>query len=830
MRYDKLVTIIKETVRDINLARFLTEKVSKSIKDNKDHVERYFGAIPDKKTKKTKLSKEQIAAEKEKKEKETIARIGELGAPFDKRKKTKSSIDDPQYIGRGMPLTKKLKDKLSPAALNRIFKNSRFIDKKASKKSGKEVRIVPSEEPVEQLPITTTTKKGKVKTELVSHKRFYIPNSRGGFTLSDPKPVTEVGLSETRDTGKHNDEHSIVRIWNYFSKLQNKDENGISHKQNILDIIKREEAAGRDPHDKVADYLLAKVEKAIGTGGDDHGDLNHPLNIAAARLEGINPETRKKESGEFTHGSHGFKFSKNRNGQIIQKNDPEYSDEVRKRSRESHDKNMRDAALSFARLLMNKGEGHDRELFDAGYEMVGTGKEKGELNDNALFYGMEPETQSATKKVDVRIYRKPQEQEEQKGKEKSKAYATATNKEFENFKNNPEEYKTVRDEEDGEGLSVKKGGGSQLESPDSMGFNVLYGWSIDEHCNKALKEHPDKADEIKAIQEQAHNIRRILGGFHGDDKIEMKKTQAVQQALGLFLSSKTKKGTTKIIQQGLLDSKAAETPNIQRGEGQIAVPVPKGYTNKNLGNELLTELHDLFDNRKDLFEFKPKNEKEPLEDYRDFTSRVWGTAGSGAHKFVHKDVANNILVHGIFNRNKKHTRAETKSMIENAEALRDSEGNMARPTVDLNKRGNGAMSSRFRSGAKIQGAPSTSMLSSLLPRLKKLNVKTTSVPKSSSKITPTSTTQSTKRDPLEKLNTVTKIVPPGTSTGHNEHLSKIVAADAEVGAEHRAQDLGVQSPTTTQPKRKAAGKPTASPNLTESFFIRLRQYRLEDKK
>ena len=132
-----------------------------------------------------------------------------------------------------------------------------------------------------------------------------------------------------------------------------------------------------------------------------------------------------------------------------------------------------------------------KKAYDDDYEMSPTGAKKAKLNDNAKKFGMKDGTSSATYKSDVVTLRRRGKTDPKKVKR-----VTILNRSTEK----PE------DREDKElGVSVKKGGGSQIESPDSKGFNVLYSHAIDRHYDENQSGQRDRVS-----RQHAHKLRQEI--------------------------------------------------------------------------------------------------------------------------------------------------------------------------------------------------------------------------------------------------------------------------------------------------------------------------------
>lgn len=296
------------------------------------------------------------------------------------------------------------------------------------------------------IPTATKPVQKTVKGKKIIHHEFRTSDGK-----TELHPISSVTV-ETKDTGKHNDEHALKNIWNHFTQ----NHGYAKHRDNIKRLV---DTHGDDAHDHIVNYIHGHLEKA-------ESDENHPLHVS------------KRNKTEFVHNIHGH-------------DDPNVSDHVRERSRSSYHENMRNSALSFAALMKRK---EFKKAYDDDFEMVPTGAKKAKLNANAKRFGMKDGTSSATYKSDVITLRRrgTTKPSEKKG---VRIFNRQTEK--------PEDM----DNETQTGVSVKKGGGSQIESPDAKGFNVLYAHAIDKHYGE---KDDSSADRIS--HKRAHQMREEIAG------------------------------------------------------------------------------------------------------------------------------------------------------------------------------------------------------------------------------------------------------------------------------------------------------------------------------
>lgn len=128
----------------------------------------------------------------------------------------------------------------------------------------------------------------------IHHHDFHAIGPKGNVGIIKTLPHNRVS-PETDMTGKHNDEHAVIKVWNHFAK---------SHK-------------GRHPE---IEQMHAELKKA-------RSNPNHPLHVSHA-----NP-------GEFAHGLNGY------NGG---------SEDVKKKAETTYNKNMNGAAYTIHAMANHK--------------------------------------------------------------------------------------------------------------------------------------------------------------------------------------------------------------------------------------------------------------------------------------------------------------------------------------------------------------------------------------------------------------------------------------------------------------------------------------------
>lgn len=452
------------------------------------------------------------------------------------------------------------------------------------------------------------------------NKEFFVLSPEGKVSKTKI-PLNQVHLTETKDTGKHNDEHGLRRVWNYFSQIDKN--SGVDHRENIMSIINDHAKRKKDPHDAIVQYMHDEIGRSLT-------DKKHNLHYHQA------------ENGEFIHGKSLISIKS-------------ASPSVKARAQSSHTENMRNAALSVARLLQDKKH---KNLFQNDFEMDGTGQKIAKLNDNARKFGMREGSTSGTYKSDLVVFN-PRTREEAEG------------------------IKLVSDE----GISVKKGGGSQIESPDAKGFNVLYAHSINKHCDEAIKANPKKAKQIEQLREQAHNIRRQLGGYEGSDSTEL---AATNKALGIAPNetgigegqpfhkmvsnlSATNAAMKKagIVKKKVVKKVAAE--GIMHRKAKTASLENPKENNVQVAQRKLNDLHSIMS-------------QVPHEGNNDFESKLWTAGTNGEHKIEgHEGTASLILKQGVAKKNK---RAEAMGVPQFVESLRNPvTGKLPMPEVSTAKHG-----------------------------------------------------------------------------------------------------------------------------------------------
>jgi hypothetical protein len=342
------------------------------------------------------------------------------------------------------------------------------------------------------IPTAKPVAKKTIGGKTVFHQEFYAHD--GKKTTLETHPITTVRV-ETKDTGKHNDEHALKHIWNHFSQNQSY----AAHRDNINALIAKH---GDDAHDHIVDYIHGHLSAA-------EKNRKHPLHIG------------RQDVTEFVHNIHGH----NKAGATA-------SEYVRERSKSSYHENLRNSALSFASMISRK---EFRKAFDNDFEMIPTGTKKAKLSENAKAFGMKEGSASATYKSDVITLRR-------RGATDPKDVQRVAIRNRQTPK--PEDHE---DDDQELGVSVKKSGGSQIESPDANGFNVLYSHAIDKHYDD---KHPTAKESIS--REHAHKLREQISKHMENNEQEEanKKLQRLHKHLD-SVKGRTSTFTKKLWRAGI---------------------------------------------------------------------------------------------------------------------------------------------------------------------------------------------------------------------------------------------------------------------------------------
>lgn len=147
--------------------------------------------------------------------------------------------------------------------------------------------------------------------------------------------------TETEKTGRHVDEHAVIRMWNHFSS------SGRTH---------------ATPEEHI-EHMHKEISKA-------ESDSNHPLHIS------------KVDKSEFTHGVNGYGDGG--------------SSSVRERAHQTYHKNLRDAAHTIASMSRHPDFRHH---WKSGDTLEGAGRTRPELSDTYKKAGVKGA--GATSKSDV---------------------------------------------------------------------------------------------------------------------------------------------------------------------------------------------------------------------------------------------------------------------------------------------------------------------------------------------------------------------------------------------------------------------------------------------
>lgn len=186
----------------------------------------------------------------------------------------------------------------------------------------------------------------RVDSEGVHHSSFHVlhPNGRTVSRISK-LPHHKVAV-ENNKSGKHNDEHAVMKVWNHFSSNAHKgpdvsDVDGLAHIR----------------------HMHNEIEKA-------RFDKDHPLHIS------------KTKKSEFVHGLNGH-------------NDGA-SEETTKRAEDTYYNNLKKAAYTINKMANHKDFKHHWKNKDI---LTGSGRTRPELSDNYKNEGVRGA--GATSKSDV---------------------------------------------------------------------------------------------------------------------------------------------------------------------------------------------------------------------------------------------------------------------------------------------------------------------------------------------------------------------------------------------------------------------------------------------